>query len=174
MKNLIAIAFFVLLYPTRPFAQPGNKNIVIRQTVTAINTQSGYKVKTLHNGYFEDKYGETPDNGVELKGYYQNKVLKKMVYSVGLSNSIKTYEFYLSGGTLIFVFQKEQDYPATAAGGLDYSKLVPAQEARYYFDGPKIIKTITQGKGRPGGIEQADFLSTFNDLKKDLGNYNGK
>ncbi len=148
--------------------------MAIRQMVTAINTPSGYKVKTLDNDYFEDKYGETPDNGIGLKGYYQNKVLKKMVYSVGLSNSMKTYEFYLSGPDLIFVFQKEQDYPATAAGGLDYSKLVPAQEVRYYFDGQKIIKTITKGKGRPGGIEQGDLLSTFNDLKKDLGNYNGK
>ena len=173
MKTLFAIIFFVTVCPTWPFAQPAGKIIGIRQIVTAINTQSGYKVKTLDNGYFEEKYGETPDNGVELKGYYQNGALKKMVYSVGLSNSMKTYEFYLSGASLIFVFQKEQDYPATA-GGLDHSKLVPAQEARYYFDGPKILKTIIKGKGRPGGIEQADLLSTFNDLKKDLNSYNGK
>lgn len=97
-----------------------------------------------------------------------------MAYSVGLSNSMKTYEFYLSGTDLIFVFQKEQDYPATAAGGLNYRKLLPAQEVRYYFDNGKIFKTIIKGKGRPGGIEQADLLSTFNDLKKDLSSYNGK
>jgi len=173
MKNLMALFFFVLVYPPRPFAQPDNKIIAIRQTVIAINTQSGYKVKTLDNDYFEDKYGETPDNGVELKGFYQNGVLKKMVYSVGLSNCMKTYVFYLSGADLIFVFLKEDDYPATATG-LNYDKLVAALEGRYYLDGGKIFKTILKGKGRASGNEQADLLSTFNDLKKDLSNYKGK
>jgi hypothetical protein len=149
MKNLIAILLFIVIYPIRTFAQPDNTIAAIRQAVTAINTQSGYKVKTLDNDYFENKYGKTPDNGLELKGYYQNGLLKKMVYSVGLSNSMKTYEFYLSGANLIFVFQKEQDYPATAAGGLDYSKLVPAQEVRYYFDGPKNLQNHYQRKRPP-------------------------
>ena len=157
MKNLIAVVFFVLVYPAPPFAQSDNKIIAIRQTVTAINTQSGYKVKTLDNDYFEDKYGETPDNGIKLKGFYQTGVLKKMVYSVGLSNAMKTYEFYLFGSDLIFVFQKEQDYPATAAGGLDYSKLVPAQEVRYYFDRQKIIKPLQMERAVPVVLNRAIF-----------------
>jgi hypothetical protein len=51
---------------------------------------------------------------------------------------------------------------------LDHSKLVPAQEARYYLEGGKILKTLIKGRSRNGGIAPGDFLSTFNDLKKDL------
>ena len=175
MKNLIAMVFFTMVYPARPFAQPDTKIIAIRQIVTAINTQSGYKVKTLGNDYFEDKYGETPDNGIELKGCYQNGALKKMVYSVGLSNCMKTFEFYLSGATLIFVFEKEEDYPVKPNGyELDYNKLVAAFEGRYYLDDGKIFQTKLKGTQRNVGVAPADFLSTFNDLKKDLSKYKGK
>jgi hypothetical protein len=173
MKYLIGIFFCWAASVSNIAAQPNTKIIAIRQIVTAINTQSGYKIKTLDNDYFEDKYGETPDNGVELKGFYQNGVLKKMVYGVGLSNCMKTHEFYLSGTDLIFVFLKEEDYPATA-NGLDYNKLVAAFEGRYYFDGGKIFQTKLKGTQRNVGVAPADFLSIFNDLKKDLSSYKGK
>jgi len=95
MKYLNVTVFCWLTFLNSHPAQPADKIAFIRQTVTAINTTPGYKVKTLDNDYFEDKYGEAPDNGIELKGFYQNGVLKKMVYSVGLSNCMKTFEFYL-------------------------------------------------------------------------------
>ena len=171
MKYLIAVFFCWAALVSRIQAQPADKISFIRQTVTAINTQSGYKIKTLDNDYFAAKYGETPDNGLELKGYYQNGVLRKMEYSVGLSNCMKTFEFYLSGNELIFVFVKEEDYPQTNEG-LDFTKLVPAQQARYYFDRGKIFKTILKGPSRNVGVAPADFLSTCDDLKKDLSSSN--
>src|ERR1700733_12637696 len=127
MKYLIGIFFCWAASVSTIAAQPNTKIVPSSQIVTAINTQSGYKIKTLDNDYFEDKYGQMPDNGVELKGFYQNGALKKMVYGVGLSNCMKTYEFYLSGATLVFVFEKEEDYPVKPNGyELDYNKLVAA------------------------------------------------
>lgn len=172
MKFLFAAVIWAISFANL-FAQQNGRIAFIRQTVIAINTQTGYKVKTLDNDFFEERHVETPDNGLELKAYYYRGELKKMVYSVGLSVSMKTYTFYLSGPELVFVFEQDENYPEKA-DGLDYSKLVPAAEKRFYFDKGMIFKTIIKGESRPGGPDPGDLLSIFNDLKKDLADHKGR
>ncbi len=129
------------------FAQNTDKISAVRKAVQAINADSGYQIRTRDNEYFSDEKNEETDNGQELKGYYKNGHLVKMVYSLGLSVCMKTYEYYFLNNELIFVFEKEDDYPPKG-DGLDHSRLVNAFEARYYLDKGKVFETKLKGTQR--------------------------
>jgi hypothetical protein len=145
LKYLLAGLF---LWTTNiSFAQNADKIPAIRKTVEAINNDSGYQIRTRDNDYFAEVKNEITDNGQELKGYYKNGRLKKMVYSLGLSVCMKTYEYYFLDNELIFVFEKEDDYPEKG-DGLDYSRLLNAFEARYYLDKGKVFETKVKGAQR--------------------------
>jgi hypothetical protein len=166
-RTIILISAFFLLATSVSFGQDDREVQLIRQTVHSINTARNLKAKMLDNDYFTDKDGEAADNGREIKGYYQDGQLKKMVYSLGLSYCMKTFEYYFSGSELIFVFEKEEDYPeksdkSGSPVGLDYSRLAPAFEARYYFKNGKIFQQKTKGKQR---IQQDDKALFINNLK---------
>jgi hypothetical protein len=151
------------------FGQTDERIISIRKSVQSINNETGYKIKTLTNDYFADEKNEDADNGQELKGYYKGGKLKKIIYSAGLSNCMKTYEYYLADAGLIFVFEKEDDYPYKKDGsGLDYSKLVPAFEGRYYFDKGNIFQTKTKGQEKSAYPDKNRFSIILKDFLKDL------
>lgn len=164
------LTFLLLLLSNLLPAQEASKISSIRKLVEQINKANGYKIKTLDNEDLADKNGsDSPDNGQELKGYYRDGHLKKMVYSVGLSYCMRTYEYYFDDKNLVFVFEKEEDYPEKKDGrGLDNSKLIPAFERRFYLDNNKVILTKTKGRQRMPDPNIQRFLSMLNDLLADL------
>jgi len=164
--RLAIIIFSFLTIANAAAGQATDKIVAIRKTVEAINHTKGYQVKTLDNDYFADK-DEDSDNGQELKGYYKNGQLKKVVYSAGLSNCMKTFEYYFSDAELVFVFEKEDDYPETKTG-LNYNKLVPAFEGRYYIEKGKIIQSKLKGHTRGGQDDTVQMINMLKDLLNDL------
>ena len=162
----LAIVIFCFLLAANVVAgQATDKIAAIRKTAEAINNTRGYKIKV----YNFDDTEEVADNGQELKGYYQNGHLKKIVYSVGLSNCMKTFEYYFSDAGLIFVFEKEDDYPEKKDhSGLDFTKLVPAFEGRYYIAKGKVIQSKLKGHEQSTAANTADMLSTLKYLMDDL------
>jgi hypothetical protein len=171
--RLTILLFVLLICSAFGFAQTTNPVALIRKTVEAINNEKDYKIKTLDNVYFADEKNEAADNGQELKGYYKNGRLKKIVYSLGLSYCMKTFEYYFSDTGLVFVFEIEADYPETKTG-LDQSKLVPAFAGRYYIEKGKIIQTIIKGKTRTGVDDTGDMMGNLKDLLEDLKTAKGK
>lgn len=164
--RITIIASLFLLTTNSLFGQQSNKIVSIRKAVAEINHNKEYKVKTLSNDYFTSK-NEVADNGQELKGYYQKDTLKKIVYNIGLSYGMKAYEFYFYDGNVIFAFEKEDVFPETKDGSLNYEKLVPAFEGRYYFDRGKIFQTKTKGQKRFSDNKE-DILIILRHLLKDL------
>ena len=176
MRTIIFISTFLVAINTS-FGQLPEKIKSIQKLVEIINNDTGYTIKALSNDYFIDKKNESTDGGQELKGYYKGKKLKKIIYSVGISVCMRTYEYYLSDSNLIFVFEKEFDYPEIKDSSgeyvLDYSKTVPAFEGRYYFNNGKIIQFKNKGHERLSDDRKTKenmFLGDVKNFLEDLKN----
>jgi hypothetical protein len=87
-----------------------------------------------------------PDNGAELKGYFNKDTLYRMELEFGLSYAACKYDYYFSKGQLVFIYETEEDYPTKTDGGLNYDKTVLAFEGRYYYNKGKLIKLFSKGK----------------------------
>jgi|SRR5208337_4370465 len=118
----------------------------IRDIVAAADAQKSYQVKTLDNDYFVS-HNEVTDGGQELTGYFKNGHIQKIAYSVGLSLGLQKYLYYFDGGELVYVYEEEDDYPATNEG-LDYEKTEPAFSGEYFFLNGKLLRTDSKGQGR--------------------------
>jgi hypothetical protein len=167
----ITIVLLTLFFAAKGlFAQSPQNISAIRSWVQKINRDTGYQTKVLENSFFTAR-NDASDNGQELTAYYKNVALKKLVFIVGLSYCTKTYEYYFNGDNLVFVFEKEADYPETKEGELDYSRLVPAFERRLYLDNNKIILTKIKGHQRilESKLRSIDILKT---LQADLRSIN--
>jgi len=168
--TILALPFLFITYFS--FGQTNLQIVSIRESVQLINTEKGYYIKTLTNEYFTDVKNEDSDNGQELKGYYKSGKLKKIVYTIGLSNCMKTYEYYFSDSGLIFMFEKEDDFPIKSNGSeLDYTKAIPAYEGRFYFENGKLLQTIIKGKERSGEPNKDKFTTDLKVLLDDLKSY---
>ncbi len=166
------LALFLLLISYSVSAQESQAILSIRRVVAGINADSGYKIKTLDNEDLLDKdSSEASDNGQGLKAFYKAGRLKKLVYSVGLSFAMRTYEYYFDGMNVVFIFEKEADYPERKDGiGLDNSKLIPAFERRFYIENNKIILTKTKGRQRIPESDNQRPLTLLKDLLADIKN----
>jgi len=155
MKNLITLLFLLI------FISLNAQNIrQIRNSVAEINGFKNYKIKTLDNGYFDEK-NEVTDNGQELTGYYKDKNLKKIVHWIGLSSKKIINEYYFENESLIFVSTSHFQI-LDENGYLLKPKLISTE--RYYYHQKKLISA--NGKDRIEGLE---FLSQSKILQKDLG-----
>ena len=114
----------------------GQNVSVIRKKVEVINNSKNYVIKKISNDYFVDIKNEVTDNGQELEGYYRNKELKKIVHSVGLSNTMITTQFYFDKVNLIFVLRKKFQ-TIDENGNLRKPKLT--SESRFYFVNGNVI-----------------------------------
>jgi hypothetical protein len=124
-----------------------SKNYIpaIRKIVQAINTNPGYKTKTLEN----DEFIGFGDNGSALTGYFKNGELTKMNVWVGLSHCIVTIEYYMDHGKLIFAFEQLRAFPYVDkpdTSYFDYDHPHIALESRFYFQDGKLIKKISTGE----------------------------
>lgn len=136
----------------------------IQAQVDVISRERDYQTVTLNNEQF---LGQMTDGGGQLVGYFKDGYLKKVVERLGLSYGVMTYEYYFSDGQLVFVKEKEEDFPADNTGTLDYSKLELAFEGNYYFDQGKVINVQTTGKKRVFENEQDNTGEVFLDYAKE-------
>jgi len=176
MRTILLILSF-LLPEILLFGQSDERIKVIRKLVEQINTDSVYHTKKLDNEYFVTIKNEAADGGQELTGYYKNGEIKKIIYSVGISVCMRTFQYYFANNQLIFVFEKEEDNPEVkdSSGqfiGFDYSKPEPAFEGRYYFDKGKLIEIKVKGKKRmsndANGNKEKVFIDDSKAFLKDL------
>ena len=137
----------------------------VKKTVQQINQTKDFKIKTIPYSYFMDK-SEVADNGIELKGFYKNGMLRKMEYFVGLSAwKIITEYFFSENGKLVFVYSKKYQI-VDENGYLEKPKLL--SELRCYYENNKLIKTV----GISTDLEKTDYLKESQKLIQDLKNYN--
>ncbi|MCD0479127.1 hypothetical protein LPB90_11700 [Chryseobacterium sp. LC2016-29] len=160
MKKLIPFLFIVLS------GLISGQNIeLVRKTVQKINQTKGFKIKTVPYSYFMDR-SEVTDNGIELKGFYKNGVLKKMEHFVGLSAwNIVTEYFFSENHQLVFVHSTK--YQTVDENGY-LEKPQKLSELRCYYENYKLIKSV----GTLNDNEKADYLKESKNLINDLKNYN--
>jgi hypothetical protein len=142
------INFLIVALITSTCFGQNKKTIIqnIRTEFQRINNLKGYKIIVLDA---EDFLEHSPDGGGELKGYYNNDTLKKIVVSVGLSNGIETHEFYFKKNQLIFVYETFSGFVFDEKKKeFDYTKTERNFEGRYYFNNGKLIDYITMGHNR--------------------------
>ena len=141
----------LLTLTTLLFGQTSERIAAVRKKVEAINTEKSYQIKKLDNDYFVNVKNEATDGGQEISGYYINGKLKKIVYTVGLSYEMKTYEYFFSDDELIFVFEKQDQFAdikdqSNQVIGLDHTKLESVYSGRYYFENSKLFSIKQIGK----------------------------
>jgi len=152
-KIILSIIILFLLTVTT-FGQNKQGEIKnIKEQFKKINQDTTYSILTLNNKEFLE---QMTDGGGELKGYFKKKTLSKVFERIGLSYGVLTTEYYFNYGKLIFVYEKEDDFPyVESTGTLDYSKTETSFEGRYYFVKNKLIESNIKGKKRIS--EKTDF-----------------
>ncbi|WP_333851750.1 hypothetical protein [Epilithonimonas sp.] len=136
---------------------------LIRKQVEDINKSKNLIVKKIPNDYFTDVKREVTDNGQEIEAYYNNNELKKIVHSVGLSNSEISTQLYYDKKKLIFVLRKKYQ-TIDEKGNLREPRLI--SESRFYFNNGKIIQPKN-----PNSVEIAELLKQSLNFQEDLKNY---
>ena len=118
----------------------------IEQKIYTINQDTSYQVLKLRNEEFLDHmtYG-----GGQLTGLLKNGKIFKIIEWVGLSNCIKTFDYYFWNEQLICVDEIEKDFQwMDSIGGFDYNKTEFVFERHSYFDDKKLIESTTSGRER--------------------------
>ena len=114
----------------------------IRGVFQRINSDTTLRSVSLDVDEFDEAVGGSPDNGGEVRGYFKKDTLYKLYLSVGPSFGRKDYEYYYDRGEVVFIYEKDQHFPPTKDGGLDYEKLVIGFEGRFYFNKGRLISKI--------------------------------
>ncbi len=157
MKYLLFLTFLFSSYYL--FGQ--NTNLIKKQ-VADINQSKNLEVKIIPNDYFVDVKNEVTDNGQELKGFYRNSELKKMVHEVILSSQKMIFEYYFSKEKLIFV--KMQKFQIIDENGF-FAQPKLMFDGRYYFENEKLVRKVVKGNGNK---ENFNFVKLAKSLKKHL------
>ena len=160
MQQILVLLALTLL------ANPGRAQTPVDQInahVEWIDQQTDFVVAELSG---EDYLENVPDQGAELKGYYKNDSLFKVVEWIGLSYGAMTTTYYLWQDKLIFVYDAEQHYKQLmdSAGlflGFDYAQTELQYEAQHYFAGGKEIKKLEKGNRSMGLLQAQDFASAL-------------
>ena len=169
MKPRYLLLLFALANNVRSYSQSDKDSIIknIRQVYQQINDDKTLHTVTLAEPEFLGEDVQL-DGGAELKGYFKNDTLCKMVLAFGLSYAARKYDYYFSNGRIVFIYETEEDYPMKKDGGLNYDKMVLAFEGRYYYDNGKLIQPVFKGKKRAEGNTPAEYVK---DLPADVKKY---
>jgi hypothetical protein len=120
----------------------------IRRLYKQINTDSSLKTVKLENEQFLQ---QLPDGGASLKGFFCGDSIRKIHLYTRLSFGVRQYDYYFNdNGKVFFMYETEEDFPYNSkTGSLNYTKLTPAFEGRYYFDdNGRLIETKNKGQKR--------------------------
>ena len=146
-QTLIILSLLFSIFSV--FAQTEKETIeTIRTHYKWINSSKDFTIVTLENTDFME---HTTDNGGELKGYFKEDTIYKLVETIGLSNGIYITEYYLWEDKLFFVFYREQAFKEVLDKHgnfmeLDYSSTITKFEERFYFDNDKEIRHLEKGE----------------------------
>jgi len=138
--------FVCLIFSSLPGITQGKENETkklaqIRQKFQAINSETNYKVIKVEDAKLI--LDHTTDGGASVTGYYKDDTIRKIIEWVGLSNKVVQNEYYLDSGKLIFVYATESQYAYNdSLQTLDYTKLVPISNGRYYFEKNQLFDVI--------------------------------
>lgn len=139
----IAVAILIIfgLLPQNSVAQ--SKRVKsIDKIVEKIKSNTGYVIKELHNDYFVNK-NEATDGGQEVKGFYKDGQVKRINYSVGLSNCMRRFEYYFSDNQLVFVSEKTEYYTQLKGSGEFARYESSTLTGNYYFPNDKKLFKFT-------------------------------
>lgn len=148
MRLLISI-LILISNVSLAFSQTEKESIdSIMMRIKWINKQTDFKIAELNN---EDYLEHVPDNGGQLKGYFKNDTLYKIVERFGPSYAIMITEYYLWNDELIFVYDIEKNFNQIIDStygfiGFDYSLTEIKYESRHYFVNGQEIKKLEKGK----------------------------
>jgi len=105
------------------------------------------------------------DRGQELMDYFMDGQIQEIAYSVGLSYGLQKFLYYFDGGELVYVYEEEDDYPATNEG-LDYEKTEPVFSGEYFFQRGKLVMTKSEGTLKYQESTPPDFVAMADELHK--------
>ena len=115
----------------------------------------------------KDLKGESSEGG-ELKGYFNNEELKKIVVSYYGEMGKLIEEYYFWNNNLFFVFT--QDYLYNMPKIMDGSKVEKIDENRYYFSAGKLIRWLDPNKEKAAKSKmtekEKEILQKTNKLKE--------
>lgn len=165
-KSSIIIIFTLIIIGLILFLslKDRNSNIAqiqnIQKNVELIDSEKNYEVKTLNNEQIQGN--QMTDGGAQLTGYFKQGKIVKIKEKLSLSYGVKNYEYYFSDGKLIFVYEKDENFPDPEnSGTLDYSKTETAFEGYYYFENGKLISKKTIGTKRFSENDIIDIEESF-------------
>jgi len=165
MKKAILLVWVVLVN-TLLFAQtPAEIISDIRSEFAIINANvSSYKI-------IEKELIDFSTEGGNVKGYYENGVMRLMVAEVYGETGQYTDSYYYKNGVLFFVFSKNTIYSAPVY--LEGSEIVSIEENRYYFNNNTMIQWINPDKQKialtnPKFSETAQQVLTEGDKLKSI------
>lgn len=160
--RLLIIILILFLDANTALSQTEKESInSIKTRFMWINEQTDFKISELNN---EDYLEHMPDNGGQMKGYFKNDTLYKIVEWFGPSYAIMITEYYLWNNELIFVYDIEKNFTqiidsSDGVIGFDYSKTEIKYESRHYFVDGQEIKKVENGKRLMELSNSSDFKS---------------
>lgn len=138
----------------------------IREKFEIINQKSdSYETKNI-------KVLDESTEGGELKSYYQNEELKKVVASYFGEMGKTVEEYYFNENNIFFVFTQQFSYdkPIYVEG----SKVNKIDENRYYFHNRKLVRWLDPKKEKVSNSnfdkKETELLQEVKNLKEKLGN----
>lgn len=156
MKKIL-IAFVSVVFFQFAYSQTVEESInQIRADYKWINEQQDYTVIVLNN---EDFLDFVTDNGAELKGFFKDGKLYKMVETIGLSSAVTVTEYYFWDDNLLFIYGTEKTYKQILNDDgefveLDYANTELQYEIRLYYADKKEIRKLEKGTQ----LNQKDYL----------------
>jgi hypothetical protein len=144
---LVSALSFIIFYLSESTKFNTDKQIKeIEQKVQTINNVKYSETKTLNN---EELVNHVVDGGAQLVGFFSSGKIIKISEHLGLSYAVRSFEYYFFNDSLIYVHESEESYPYDdIKAELDYTKLVPNFEGKYYFNQNKLIERQTVGEKR--------------------------
>lgn len=141
----------------KPQIETITKNIL--KSVQLIDSTKDYEIITLNN---EEFLGHTTDGGGQLTGYFKDNEVSKIIERVGLSYGAMNLEYYFLNGKLIFVNEREGNFPdSNNDGTLNHTKLETVFQKHYYFHEEKLIDSQTTGERRfSADTKPGDLINT--------------
>ncbi|MCB0402798.1 MAG: hypothetical protein KDD41_11990 [Flavobacteriales bacterium] len=136
----------------------------IRISVEQINNDSSYTTKTLNSEEFQT---EVYDGGGELRGYFKDGELVKMIEWTGLSSCAYLTEYYLKEGQLIFAYTQGKEFQyVDSIASFNYDIQTLVMEGRFYYKNGKKVKDIVKGATRCSGQLGKDWFKSYQDDAK--------
>ena len=163
MKPLLAILF--VLYTLTGVGQHQETTLIeatdllIAEQDARLKADTTYVIKILNNEQFLE---QMTDGGGQLKGYFYNGQLVKIIEWIGLSSCVNITEYYLGGNQLVYAYTqgKETKYVDSTA---TFNSMVQTvtMECTYYYNNGKVIKSTYEGSTRCSGPPTADWSTNY-------------